>query len=132
MAFSIDLRERVIAAVDRGTRITDLARLFQIERKTIYRWLDRRKKTGSLARKSGYQKGHSHKITDWEKFREFAEINKNLTSSKMALAWEKTTGVQISKSVIKRALKKIGFTSKKKLLGTQKQMPRSVNNFQRK
>lgn len=72
-----------------------------------------RKETNSLAPKSCYQKGHGHKITDWEKFREFARINRNLTSAKMTIEWEKLTNVQISDTVIQRALKKIGYTSKK-------------------
>jgi transposase len=113
MAFSIDLRKRVIAAVDDGMRITDAAKLFTVKRRAIYRWLNLRKETGGIEAKSGYQKGHSHKITDWEKFKEFARINRHLTSSKMALEWEKVTNVKISDSVIQRALKKIGYTSKK-------------------
>lgn len=113
MALSIDLRKRVIAAVDGGMRVSDAAKSFQVGRKSIYRWLDLRKETNSLEPKAGYQKGHSHKITDWEQFREFAKTNRNLTSAKMAIEWEKITNVQISDTVIQRALKKIGYTSKK-------------------
>jgi transposase len=132
MIFSIDLRERVIAAVDAGVHIVDVARLFQVGRRTIYRWLDLRKDTNNLAAKSGYQKGHSHKITDWEKFREFAKNNSTLSSEKMALEWEKLTGVQISDTTIQQALKKIDYTSKKKLLGTPKQISKNANSFQKK
>jgi len=113
MVMSIDLRKRVIAAVDDGKRITDIAKLFQVKRRAIYRWLNLRKETNSLAPKTGYQKGHSHKITDWEKFKTFANDHRYLTIPKMTIEWKKITGVHVSKSVIQRALKKIGYTSKK-------------------
>ncbi len=115
MALSIDLRKRVIAAIEGGMRITDAAKSFQVARKSIYRWLDLRKETNSLAPKSGYQKGHSHKITDWEKFKKFASEHRHLTSPKMVIEWEKITGVLMSENVMQRALKKIGYTSKKNL-----------------
>ncbi len=113
MPLSIDLRKRVMTAVDHGMRITNIAKSFQISRKTIYHWLNLRKTNGNVEPKSGYQKGHSHKILDWEKFREFARVNGHLTSSKMAIEWEKITSIRVSESVIQRALKKIGYTSKK-------------------
>lgn len=113
MPLSIDLRKRVIAAVDDGMRITDAAKSFQICRKTIYHWLNLRKKTNNIAPKSGYQKGHSHKITDWNQFKEFVKINRHSTVAKMAIEWEKITNVRVSVSVMLRALKKIGYTSKK-------------------
>ena len=113
MALSIDLRNRVITAVDNGMRITDAAKIFKVGRKAIYNWLKLRKETNSLAPKSGYQKGHSHKITDWEKFKDFAKTNQHLTSSKMAIKWEEINNIKVSDTVIQRALKKIGYTSKK-------------------
>jgi transposase len=113
MALGIDLRKRVIAAVDDGMRITDVAKLFKVGRNAIYNWLKLRQEVNSLAPKSGYQNGHSHKITDWEKFKEFAKENQHFTSLKMAIEWEKITNVCISDITIQRALKKIGYTSKK-------------------
>ena len=87
MALGIDLRKRVIAAVDDGMRITDVAKLFKVGRNAIYNWLKLRQEVNSLAPKSGYQNGHSHKITDWEKFKEFAKENQHFTSLKMAIEW---------------------------------------------
>jgi len=64
MAYSIDLRERVIEAVDEGKHIDEVAKTFKICTRVIYNWLNLRRKTDSLKPKSGYQNGHSHKITD--------------------------------------------------------------------
>jgi len=122
VAFSIDLRERVISAVDNNMRVTEAVKLFKVSRRVIYEWLDLRKTTGSLAQKTGYQKGHSHKITDWEKFKVFADENRQSNSPQMIIAWEKLTGVKVSESVMLRGLKKINFTAKKKLSAMPKQI----------
>jgi transposase len=129
VAFSIDLRERVISAIDNNMRITEAVKLFKVSRRVIYEWLDLRKITGGLTPKTGYQKGHSHKITDWEKFKAFAHEHHKSRSPQMIIAWEKLTGVKVSESVMLRGLKKINFTSKKKLLVTQKRIKRNEKSF---
>ena len=129
MIFSLDLRKRVIASVDKGMHIDKAVKIFQISRRVIYEWLELRRKTGSLAPKTGYQKGHSHKITDWQQFKKFADSNRHCSAPQMIIKWKKLTNVDMSESVMLRALKKIGFTSKKKLLITSKPMQKNGNNF---
>ncbi len=113
MAFSIDLRKRVVAAVDDGMSVSEASTIFNVCVRVIYEWLDLRKTTGSLEPKTGYQKGHSHKITDWDQFKKFAETHCKCASPQMIVKWEKLTQVKMSESVMKRALKKIGYTFKK-------------------
>jgi transposase len=115
MALSVDLRERVIAAIDSNIRIIEIAKIFKVSRKVIYNWLDLRNKSGSLAPKSGYQKGHSHKIKDLEAFKLFVEKNKHNTINQMVVSWKKITGVSMSDVVMGRYLKKIGYSSKKNI-----------------
>src|SRR5271170_3072261 len=45
-AYSQDLRERVLRALDRGERPTEIARRFEVGRLWVYRVRDRRQKTG--------------------------------------------------------------------------------------
>lgn len=45
---SVDLRERVVEAVDAGDKIAKVARRFGVTRPTIYSWLALREQTGSL------------------------------------------------------------------------------------
>ncbi len=132
MALSVDLRKRVITAIDEGMRPVDAAKLFKINRRTIYDWLSLRKETNNLEPKSGYQNGHSHAIKDWDQFKEFVENNKNCTIREMVVEWKKLTNATVVMSVIQRALKKIGYTSKKKLLTTSKRMPKNVRSFWKK
>ena len=49
--YSIDLRERLLAAVDRGTPRKEVARAFGVSLATLKRWLKRRAETGSVAPK---------------------------------------------------------------------------------
>jgi len=113
MAYSIDLRERVIAAFDERKSPTTIAETFKICVRVIYNWLELRSETNSLKPKSGYQNGHSHKITDWDHFKLFAEKNKFCTVPMMIVKWKQFTNDDISKSVMYRSLKKINYTSKK-------------------
>jgi len=116
MIYSTDLRERVIAAVDKGIHIDEVAETFSICSRIIYNWLNLREKTNSLEPKTGYQKGHSHKITDWEQFITFVQNNSQCTALQMTVKWKELTNLTISESSILRALHKMNFTCKKKRL----------------
>lgn len=131
MIFSLDLKKRVIATVDEGMRIDKVVKIFQVSRRVIYKWLELRRKTGSLSTKTGYQKGHSHKITDWEQFKKFTDSNRHCSAPQMIIKWKKLTNVGMSESVMLRVLKKIGFTSKKKFLIIPKPMQKSGTIFRK-
>lgn len=50
-AYSIDLRERVVAACDAGGRPEEVGPRFSVEPRTVYYWLQLRKTANSLAPK---------------------------------------------------------------------------------
>jgi len=132
MALSVDLRERVIAAVGQNIRISTVAQIFKVSKRVIYNWLNLYRKNKSLEPKKGYQKGHSHKIKDLDKFKRFVEKHKKYTAVQMIVVWKKLTGVGLSKPAMGRYLKKIGYSSKKKHLATSKPMLKNANNFYKK
>lgn len=111
VAYSYDLRTKVIEAIDRGMGKTQASQIFKISRNTINLWLTRREETGDYRAKEGYQQGYGHKIEDLAKFQEFARENGSKTQKEMAKTWEG----EISDLTIGKALKKIGFTRKKNL-----------------
>lgn len=78
-------------------------------------WLKRQAETGDFQALPNKPPGNGHKITDWEKFREFAQTHGDKTQVEMASVWEG----EISDSTISRALKKIGLCSKKRLMAFQ-------------
>jgi transposase len=49
--YSSDLRERLLAAVDRGIPRKEVAKTFGVSLATIKRWLKRRRETGDVAPK---------------------------------------------------------------------------------
>ena len=121
---SIDLRERVIAAVEAGMRKTEAAKIFNVERKSVYNWLGLKKSTNSLEPKSGYQKGHSHKIKDLEAFKKFVDSNIHDSAKTIAIKLG-----NVSKATVAKVLKQIGYTKKKRRLVTKNKNKMSEKNL---
>jgi transposase len=113
-SISVDLRTRVMTAIDNkvGT-LKEIAKRFAVGERTIYSWLKLRRSTNDIAPRVNYQKGHSHTISDWEEFGKFVANHTHLMSPAMCVEWEKIYGKPISRTVMKRGLKKIGYTFKK-------------------
>jgi transposase len=99
--YSMDLRLRVIGAIDSGMPRKDAAKIFKIGFRTINRWIALRKTTGNLEPKKDWEKGHSHAIRDLEKFKKFVEQNCYLTLEEMANKWG-----NISRSTVAIYIKK--------------------------
>lgn len=116
--YSEDLRQKVIAAVERGEGKTNISRMFNISRNTLDLWLKRKQDVGHCQAITQYQKGCCHKITDWERFREFAKAHGDKPQKQMAKLW----GDNVSQQNISDALRKIGFSRKKKLTGIKNGM----------
>ena len=117
--YSQDLRQKVIDAINlNGMKRYEAAELFGVSRNTIHLWLQRQAETGTLAPKKRKHQGHSHKITNWDEFRAFARTHHDKTQAEMAELWPHP----ISGRTIGRALKKIGFTRKKKVMAIANEM----------
>lgn len=124
--YSNDLREKVIDAIELdGRKKCEVSEMFNISRNTIDLWLKRKAETGEVKPKPNKPRGNNHRITDWQKFREFADIHGGKTQEQMAQLW---VG-EISSRTISRALRKIGFTRKKKLMDTKNEMRLNVKPF---
>jgi len=87
MQYSVDLRERVLKAVDEGMLRAVVSSQFSINLKTIYLWLKQRKERGNIHPITGYQNGHSHKIKNLSKFKDFVDFNSGMTQKILADRW---------------------------------------------
>lgn len=123
--YSDDFREKAVAAVDRGEKKSHVCRTLNISRNTLNLWLKARAERGTVAAKRNYARGPLPKIQALEEFRAFARENGHLTQEGMAQRWKE----KISRVSIGKALKRIGFTRKKKLTGTGKGTRKSGLNF---
>lgn len=120
--YSYDLRKKVMDALDAGGKPSAVAARFQIGKRTVHGWRKRRKETGDFHSKKLGNKGYGDKITDWDAFESFAQRHHHMTQAEMAEAWEG----EISRQTISRALKKIGFTRKKRPMAIRSGMRKSA------
>ncbi|MBA3751521.1 helix-turn-helix domain-containing protein [Candidatus Dependentiae bacterium] len=109
IAYSEDLRKRAVSLIESGKKIEKVAKLLNIARSTLFRWVRQKKTEGSLTPKKDWRKGYGNKIPDLEKFEQFVKENQGLTATAMAEKWG-----SISVRVFCKWLKRIGFTRKKK------------------
>jgi transposase len=123
--YSEDLRQKALAAVKRGERKTDVSRMLNISRNTLDLWLKREAQTGNCRAIRQYQQGCRHKITDWQKFREFVHQHGDKTQAQMASLW----GEGVSQQNISDAMQKIGVSRKKRLTGIENGMNSSAKRF---
>jgi len=108
--YSYDLRQKVIQAIKLdGLKISEACLIFSISRNTIRLWLKRERETGDFQALPNQPPGNGHKITDWEKFTKFVEVNGNKTQVEMAKLWTE----EISDRTISRAFKIFWFPRKK-------------------
>ena len=122
-AYNTDLRHKVIAAIElNGMKRCEVSELFGISRNTIHQWFRLKAETGDIQPKPTAQRGHSHKITDWDKFRAFVRENPDQTQPEMTQLWQD----DISERTMSRALKRIGFTRKKRPMGIESEMNKSA------
>jgi transposase len=116
--YSYDLRTKAIEAVQRGERKSAVCQMLKLSRNTLDLWLKREEQTGDYQAITGFQKGSRHKITDWERFGEFAKQHGGKTQSEMASLW----GGNVTQQNISDALKKLGLSRKKRLTATRNEM----------
>ena len=107
--YSLDLRKRVIEAVGNGMNYQEAAEIFSIGEATVKRWFYRFRDEGHVHPRSGYQNGHSHKITNDEEFIALVTQNPSQTSAEIAAKIG-----NVSASTVRYKLKCLGFSRKKR------------------
>ena len=110
-AYSMDLRERVVAACDEGidTR-AEIAERFSVSESWIRRLLQRRRETGSIApRPRGGGQPPAFDSDAGERLRKAVAADNDATLKQLAVA----VGVACSTSAVDRALRRLGITRKK-------------------
>jgi transposase len=113
-AYSQDLRERALEAFYQNKPISEICELFKITSRTLLNWRRTKECCGRTCARKDFHRGLPPKIQDLEKFRKFVEEGADRTTAKMAEDWG-----GVSPATIQRALKRIGFTRKKRPMDTQ-------------
>ncbi len=116
-AYSKDLRLRVLAAVDRETPRAEIVRIFGVSLASIGRYVKRRRETGEVAPRSSPGRTPSicktveERQTLWEQL----EANRGATLEEHRELWEQGYGVKVSISTMSRAIRRLGWTYKKRV-----------------
>jgi transposase len=113
--YSYDLRQKAIGAVKGGERKSKVCRMFNLSRNTLDLWLKREEQTGDYQAITDFQTGSRHKITDWKRFREFAQQHGGKTQTEMAKLW----GAGVTQQNISDALMKLALSRKKRPTDTE-------------
>ena len=101
-AYSMDLRERVVAAVDAGMRPAQAAARFEVSVRSVERYLARRRTTGSLAPSDGPKPEKKARVQAWLAARLDAAADATLAEHATAVAEQ--TGVVVSTATMSRSL----------------------------
>lgn len=111
-AYSLDLRERVLAAIDAGTSHAHVAATFRISDRTISRWVARRQAGRPLV--GGTGPGRRHGIPDaaLPALRAQLEATPDATLAEHLATWNAHHS-PVSQSALVRAIKRANWTRKK-------------------
>ena len=112
-AYSPDLREKVVAAVERGMPRTAAAAAFDVSPSTVKRWL-RLRRTGSLAPRTSLGRPARLGAALDAGLEPRLRAAPDATIAEHCAAWEQATGQAVSPSTIHRAIVRLGWTRKKR------------------
>lgn len=116
-AYSLDLRLKVLDAVDRGIPRKDVVRTFGLSMPTIERYLRRRRRSGQVAPRPSPRRTPSICATEEERRSLWAQLEENddATLRRHCELWESERGVRVSVATMSRAVRKLlGRTFKKR------------------
>ena len=114
--YSLDLRERALAAVDRGMPRKEAVGVFGVSLATIKRWLKRREETGSAApkRRPGMRRRVGATVEGRRALWRQLEENREATLEEHRRLWERERGVRVSVATMSRVIRRLGWTYKQR------------------
>lgn len=111
----LDIRERLLAAIDAGLPLADAVRFFQVSARTIRRWRRRKRLTGSTAptgrpgRRSSIIAAHQTIIRD------LVLADPDLTLAQLCDRLAEATGLRVRVPTMSRQLRLLAITRKKRV-----------------
>jgi transposase len=114
MAYSLDLRERVLAAIDGGLSRTRAAQQFRVGRATITTWVALRRERGSLAAQFSPGRPRTIGVAEAEALRVQLLAQPDATLPEHVQRWAAHHPEQpVSTATMSRAIQRLGWTRKK-------------------
>jgi transposase len=113
-AYSVDLREKVLRAVDQGYARKEIVKLLGVSRATIKRYLKQRRETGTVDPKVIPGRPPKKLGPLQADLVEQLQTHNDLGLEEQCRLWEHSHGVRVSTSTMSRAIKRVGWTRKKR------------------
>ncbi len=113
-AYSQDLRERIVRAVESGLSRAEVARRFSVSERTVRRYLHRCATADSLA-PVAYRRGPAPAIPSGHESALLAQLHTHpdATLDEHCALWQQEQGRIVSASTMCRAQRRVGWTVKK-------------------
>ena len=116
-AYSEDLRKRIVEAVERGIPKTKVAHLFGVSFSSVKRYSRIARRGESLAPKKGTGRPPKVDVSTQRLLEEDVKERPSATVEQRQRFLERLTGRTLSNSTVRRLLKRLGFSRKKRLWG---------------
>jgi transposase len=115
MAYSLDLRKRVLAALERGMAVDEAVSTFQVGRSTLFRWQAQQRTTGTLSARTS--PGRTRLIAAGTEAALLSQLEQqpDATLAQHVAAWSDTDHAPVSVATMARAIARVGITRKKRL-----------------
>src|SRR5690349_24634877 len=113
-AYSQDLRQRVLRAIDQGKSQGEVAETFAISTATLKRYLKARRECGHVLPKAIPGRPSVKGVALQAGLLEQLRVNPDATRERHCQIWEATHGIKVSSASITRARQALGWTRKKR------------------
>lgn len=115
-SYSKDLRLKVLAATDRGIPRREVVGIFGVSLATLKRWLKKRSEGEDLSPRSSTGRKRRILATVEERRALWAQLEENdeATLERHRELWEERQNVKVSVASMSRAIRKLGWTFKKR------------------
>ncbi|HXL36303.1 MAG TPA: IS630 transposase-related protein [Ktedonobacteraceae bacterium] len=130
-AYSQDLRERVLRAIDYGKTRKEVADLFGVSLSTIKRYLKQRSQLGHVQSKKIPGRPPTKRAKLQESLLAQLEAYPDATFQEHCDIWEKESGIRVSIMTMSRAIDSSGWTRKKNVR-SEREKRRRANVMERK
>jgi transposase len=112
-AYSDDLRQRILRAVDQGHRQAEIAAAFQVSLATIKRYLKQRRETGHVTAKPIPGRPPKQRAALEAELPEQLTAHRDATLAEHCRLFTATHGQRVSRDTMRRAIDRLGWTWKK-------------------
>ncbi len=112
-AYSQDLREKVLRAVDQGHLREEIVKVFGVSLATIKRYLKQHRETDTVAPKAIAGRPPKKLGQLQAELVPQLQAHNDFRLEDHCQLWEQTYGVKVSTATMSRAIKRVGWTRKK-------------------